>query len=88
MLNSNRYQYYCYYCEKWVDFDPQNSQKSAIFGPFWTRFGPGSGPRVRVRLWTRVPGSQTRVWTLYYYYFGICKMYFFLKHYLIFSSYS
>ena len=38
-----------------------------IFDPIWTRFGPGSGPRVRVRLWTRVsdPGLDALVlWPL------------------------
>ena len=34
--------------EKWVDFDTKNSQKRDNFHPIWTRFGPGSGPRVRV----------------------------------------
>ena len=79
MLKNNRYQYYYYYPEKLIDFDPKYSQNWAILDPIWTRFGPGSGPRVRVRIWTRVPGSQTRVWTLYpetpfllYVYCAIC----------------
>ena len=57
---------------KWVNFDPKNCQKSAIFNQIWTHFGPRSSPRVQVRLWTRVPGSQTRVWTLYYILCTIC----------------
>ena len=35
--------------EKWVKFDPMNSQKGSFY-PIWTHFGPGSGSRVQVQL--------------------------------------